>query len=77
MTDHLTLVSINRLNELLAVERSLKRKTTVSQFTACCDYLINNDDPVIKWNNYNQVVQCHNCGTIYIPTATKSEQKTQ
>jgi hypothetical protein len=28
----------------------------------CCAYT---DASAIKWNPYNQVVQCHNCGQIY------------
>ena len=71
MIDHLTLISLNRLKELLALEHSFKEIATVSQFTVCCDYLIDNDNPVVKWNSFNQVVQCHNCGTTYVATNTK------
>ncbi len=28
----------------------------------CCGYT---DASAIKWNPYNQVVQCHNCGQVY------------
>ena len=28
----------------------------------CCGYA---DSSAIKWNSYNQVVQCHNCGQVY------------
>lgn len=35
--------------------------------TPCCNYTIRDEDPVVKWNPYNGVVQCHSCGEIYIP----------
>ena len=28
----------------------------------CCGY---EDTSAIKWNHYNSVVQCHNCGQVY------------
>lgn len=31
--------------------------------SACC----NSDPKAIEWNPYNQVVQCHNCGHVYVP----------
>ena len=37
--------------------------------TPCCDYDTSRDEhtkSVIMWNPYNRVVQCHNCGQIYI-----------
>lgn len=30
----------------------------------CCSYKFTDDCPV-KWNQFNKVVQCHNCGQIY------------
>lgn len=40
----------------------------------CCGYT---DASAIKWNPYNQVVQCHNCGQVYTTppqrTAAKGE----
>ena len=31
----------------------------------CCGYA---DASAVKWNPYNQVVQCHNCGQVYTAT---------
>lgn len=35
--------------------------------TSCCNYEINNENPPVKWNEFNGVVQCHNCGHVYVP----------
>ena len=35
--------------------------------TRCCNYEINDDRPVVMWNPGNRVVQCHNCGHVYVP----------
>lgn len=48
--------------------------------TRCCRYAFDPDlepgarDPLtsrqgcpIFWNEYNRVVQCHNCGQVYVP----------
>ncbi len=40
--------------------------------TKCCNYLINLADPMqspVFYNRYNQVVQCHNCGTTWEPVS--------
>ncbi len=41
----------------------------MSYRTPCCGYPTIGGDPdrsnVIKWNPYNEVVQCHNCGACY------------
>lgn len=38
----------------------------------CCGYT---DASAVKWNPYNQVVQCHNCGQIYsTPQAQPAQQ---
>lgn len=34
--------------------------------TACCGY---HDPTAIFWNEGNGVVQCHNCGHVYVPRA--------
>ena len=38
--------------------------------TPCCGYA---DTGAIKWNEFNGVVQCHNCGHIYELAAIKSQ----
>jgi len=35
--------------------------------TACCSYEIDNKNPPVFWNEFNGVVQCHNCGHVYDP----------
>jgi hypothetical protein len=46
-------------------ERSREIKRARSpQVTACCGYV---DTKAVKWNPWNGVVQCHNCGCIYLP----------
>ncbi len=35
--------------------------------TLCCGYKIDNTRPVVMWNEFNGVVQCHNCGHVYVP----------
>jgi len=35
--------------------------------TKCCQYEIDPARPVVMWNEYNGVVQCHNCGHVYEP----------
>ncbi len=35
--------------------------------TQCCGYVQSETDSIIRWNPYNGVVQCHNCGTMYVP----------
>lgn len=36
--------------------------------TECCGYsLSSNLQYPVMWNEYNKVVQCHNCGHIYVP----------
>lgn len=31
----------------------------------CCE--IAKETETIKWNPYNEVVQCHSCGHVYVP----------
>jgi hypothetical protein len=33
----------------------------------CCGYTYTDDDYPVKWNQYNGVVQCHNCGETWLP----------
>ena len=35
----------------------------------CCDYVacVAGADYPVMWNPFNKVVQCHNCGHIYVP----------
>jgi uncharacterized Zn finger protein len=35
--------------------------------TPCCGYEIDNARPPVMWNEFNGVVQCHNCGHVYVP----------
>lgn len=36
--------------------------------TQCCDYEPSSGIPYpVFWNPFNGVVQCHNCGTVYVP----------
>lgn len=42
--------------------------------TLCCDY----DPPVdvpypVMWNEFNKVVQCHNCGEVWTPISRHLE----
>ena len=36
--------------------------------TKCCDY---HDPTAVQWNPFNEVVQCHNCGHVYMPKEYK------
>lgn len=38
--------------------------------TKCCNYPVSLGMTVIEYNDYNKVVQCHNCGCIYEPKGT-------
>ena len=33
----------------------------------CCGYVFQKNDYPVFWNPYNEVVQCHNCGEVYVP----------
>ncbi len=36
--------------------------------TLCCHYRCRADVPYpVMWNPFNKVVQCHNCGQVYVP----------
>lgn len=36
--------------------------------TQCCNYEAPEGIPYpVMWNQFNKVVQCHNCGEIYVP----------
>ena len=36
--------------------------------TECCNYICPVSIPYpVMWNPYNKVVQCHNCGHVFIP----------
>lgn len=35
--------------------------------TQCCNYPIDDKRPPVMWNEFNGVVQCHNCGHVYVP----------
>lgn len=39
----------------------------------CCQYLFTDGDHPVKWNPFNGVVQCHNCGHIWEPAAAPVE----
>jgi hypothetical protein len=39
----------------------------------CCGYACVGDaEYPVMWNPYNKVVQCHNCGHIYVPEPEQS-----
>ncbi len=41
--------------------------------TSCCGYIPSRyGEHPIKWNPYNQVVQCHNCGAVKTPNVEVS-----
>lgn len=48
----------------IAAAREYLRKPAQQKPVAlpCCGY---EDASAVKWNPYNQVVQCHNCGQVY------------
>jgi hypothetical protein len=33
----------------------------------CCGYFARRSDYPVMWNEYNEVVQCHNCGAVWMP----------
>lgn len=35
--------------------------------TLCCNYPIDDKRPPVIWNEFNGVVQCHNCGQVWVP----------
>ncbi len=38
--------------------------------TICCNYESSSNVPYpVFWNEFNKVVQCHNCGEIYVPVS--------
>jgi hypothetical protein len=39
--------------------------------TACCDYAAEINNYPVYYNRFNNVVQCHNCGKIYVPSQVK------
>lgn len=39
--------------------------------TVCCNYAARIDNYPVYYNPGNNVVQCHNCGHIYIPVAVR------
>ncbi len=42
----------------------------------CCKHRmvgVRNPTPVVQWNQFNGVVQCHACGQIYVPAASDAE----
>lgn len=40
----------------------------------CCGYY---DPSVVKWNPFNKVIQCHNCGHIYEPKEYEKGSKSK
>lgn len=46
----------------------------MNQTLPCCGY---NNLEAVKWNPYNQVVQCHNCGQVYTPQPQPQYNKTE
>lgn len=37
--------------------------------TNCCNYICSTDIPYpVMWNQFSKVIQCHNCGQVFIPT---------
>ncbi len=50
-----------------AVEADVKPTGSVSM--PCCGY---HDPTAVMWNPYNKVVQCHNCGRVWVPRSDPS-----
>ena len=55
---------INKQTEeaITAIKEALAQPEQEPVALPCCGYA---DSSAIKWNSYNQVVQCHNCGQVY------------
>lgn len=43
--------------------------------TLCCDYTYKGLPHPVQFNPYNNVVQCHNCGQIYVPQINVAEEE--
>ena len=41
----------------------------------CCGYKASINDHPVKWNPWNKVVQCHNCGQIWEALVKQSDRK--
>ena len=50
------------LEAITAIKEALAQPEQEPVALPCCGYA---DSSAIKWNPYNQVVHCHNCGQIY------------
>ena len=60
--DYWKLSQDQRLKAITAIKEALAQPEQEPVSLPCCAYT---DASAIKWNSYNQVVQCHNCGQIY------------
>ena len=40
---------------------------TAERVVPCCGYEYSDDNYPVKWNEWNKVVQCHNCGQTWQP----------
>ena len=52
-------------------EIELLKEQTEQEPVACCGYT---DASAVKWNPFNNVVQCHNCGQVYTTPPQRTEQ---
>jgi hypothetical protein len=57
-----------RIVELYATPPQRTEQEPVSVELPCCGYT---DASAVKWNPFNGVVQCHNCGQTYTPPQRK------
>jgi hypothetical protein len=66
-------ISKNTLDKLTAVATKLITKCDDVNKLPCCNYVIKKGPGPVFWNSYNQCIQCHNCGRIWIPSNLNGE----
>ena len=54
------------------VEKALAQPEQEPVELPCCGYT---DASAVKWNSFNGVVQCHNCGQTYTPPAPQRTEQ--
>lgn len=63
--------AVDDLEKRLVKEAPLE--STTHPPTQCCNYTCSTSlGYPIMWNPFNKVVQCHNCGNIFLPTNSKA-----
>ena len=51
-------------SEITALKEALAQPEQEPVALSCCGYT---DASAVKWNPFNRIVQCHNCGQTYTP----------